>query len=72
MLIMSNTLKKLGDRIREIRESRKLTQEELAYQADLDYSYVNQIENGRKNPTVQILEQIAKVLKVTIKDLFSF
>jgi transcriptional regulator with XRE-family HTH domain len=72
MLIMSNTLKKLGDRIREIRESRKLTQEELAYQADLDYSYVNQIENGRKNPTVQILDQIAKVLKVTIKDLFSF
>lgn len=49
-----------------------MTQEELAYQAELDYSYVNQIENGKKNPTVQTLDQIAKVLRVNIKDLFSF
>lgn len=69
---MSNTIVKLGQRIRKIREAKNMTQEELAYQAELDYSYVNQIENGRKNPTVQTLEQIAKVLKVSIKDLFSF
>lgn len=67
---MSNIIIKLGNSIREIRLSKKMTQEDLAYLAHLDYSYINQIENGKRNPTVQILEQISKVLKVRVKDFF--
>lgn len=67
---MVNTLEKIGQKIRVLRESKHMTQEDLAYQAKLDYSYINQIENGKRNPTVKALEQIAKALGVEVKDLF--
>lgn len=69
---MSNTLSKLGNKIRKLREDRKMTQEDLAYQSEVDFSYINQIENGKRNVTVNVLERIAKALHVTLKELFSF
>ncbi len=69
---MSNIAIKLGDKIRKLREAKKLTQEDLAYHASLDFSYINQIENGKRNPTLNVLEQIAKALHISLKELFSF
>ncbi len=69
---MANNIIKFGEKIRKLRENRKLTQEELAYQAKIDFSYINQIENGKRNPTFNVIEQIANALHVSLKELFSF
>lgn len=69
---MVNINKKLGKKIRELRKKKELTQEELAYRSDLDYSYINQIENGKRNPSMDAVERIAKALSVKAKDLLDF
>lgn len=66
---MANINQRLGKRIRAIRRSRKITQEEVAYQAKIDYSYLNEIENAKRNPSLTILSKIAKVLKVPLSEL---
>jgi len=62
--------RKLGEKIRKIRLKTEMTQEDLAFKAKLDYSYMNQIENGKRNPSVKALERIAKALQVSVKQLF--
>jgi transcriptional regulator with XRE-family HTH domain len=69
---MVNISRELGKRIRQVRTKRGLTQEELAHRAELDYSYINQIENGRRNPSVHAIDRIARALGVRVKDLMSF
>jgi len=53
-----------------LRNSQKLSQEELAFRADIYRSYLSEIENGYKNLSVVVLEQIANALQVNICDLF--
>ena len=62
--------KKIGLRIKEIRNEKKLTQEQLAWEADIDRTYMNHVENGRKNISVQILEKILKALKTDFATFF--
>ena len=69
---MININKKLGNKIRELRKKKNLTQEELAHRSALDYSYTNQIENGKRNPSMEAIERIAKALGVKAKDLLDF
>ena len=56
-------------RIRDLRTKHGLTQEELAHRSELDYSYLNQIENGRRNPSLRAIARIAKALGVRPNDL---
>ena len=60
----------IGINIRKLRNSRKLSQEELAFEAGIDRSYLSEIENGYKNLSVTVLAQIATALKVDINELF--
>lgn len=69
---MATVNQKLGERIRQLRKSRKISQEELAYQAKMDYSYLNEIEAGKRNPSVKRIAEIARVLKVPLKEIFDF
>jgi len=69
---MVNINKRLGNKIRELRKKKKLTQEDLAYKSELDYSYMNQIENGKRNPSIEAVERIAKALGAQVKDLIPF
>lgn len=64
--------KVLGDAIRKIRESKKMTQEDLAEKASSNVSYLAKIENGYVNTSVRYLVKIAHGLKVQVKDLFDF
>lgn len=59
-----------GARVRELRLERGLSQEQFALIADLDRTYVSGIERGRRNPTLDVLDQIAGALKVALRDLF--
>lgn len=69
---MVNINRQLGRRIREVRLERGLTQEELAHRAELDYSYLNQIENGRRNPSLDAINGIAQALGVPVRELIPF
>lgn len=60
----------IGKRIREIRTKKKLTQEEVAFNAKIDYSYLNQIEAGKRNPSVTTVIKIARALRVKAGELF--
>ncbi len=67
---MANINIQLGKKIRSLRRAKKMTQEDLAYQAKIDYSYLNEIEMGKRNPTIKRITTIARVLKVPLSDLF--
>jgi len=61
---------KFGERVREIRKEKALSQEELAYKADLHRTYIGMIERAEKNITLINIEKIANALEVRINDLF--
>jgi len=61
---MGNLTKFFGCRVRELRSSHQITQEELAYMANIDRGYMGHIERGSKSPTLDKVEKIAKALNV--------
>lgn len=50
--------------MRERRVSKGITLEALAHDVGLSYSYVGELERGRRNPTLKVVEQIARALEV--------
>ncbi len=56
--------------MKALRLSLGLSQEALALEAELDRTYISQIERGVGNPSVLVLLKIALILKVEISDLF--
>ncbi|MBN1806616.1 MAG: helix-turn-helix transcriptional regulator [Sedimentisphaerales bacterium] len=66
---MKDINKEVGFRIRDIRQARGLSQEELAALAWLHRAYIGQIERGEKNVGLKNLEKIAKALCVNIRVL---
>lgn len=69
---MDTLQKKFGARIKEIRKSKKLTQENLAEIVGMDIPNLSNIERGKKFVSAQTLSKIAKALEVSEKDLFDF
>lgn len=67
---MSEILKKVGKKIRSIREANHLSQDELGDLAGLHRAYIGQIERGEKNIGLINLEKIAKALKIKPQELF--
>ena len=63
---------KLGQKIRELRESQNLTQEKLGDMIGVSPDYLSRIEQGKKNPTVNLLYKIAGGLGVQVCDLIEF
>lgn len=62
-------LKKLGNRIREIRIEKGMTQAELANSISKDQQSVQRLESGNVNPSIYYLHEIAIGLDIDIKDL---
>ncbi|PIS07576.1 transcriptional regulator [Candidatus Berkelbacteria bacterium CG10_big_fil_rev_8_21_14_0_10_43_13] len=63
-------LKKFGDKVREERLKKGLSQEQLAGFAGVHRTYIGMIERAEKNITLENIEKISKSLKLNIKDLF--
>ncbi len=61
---------KIGIRIKEIRTEKNLTQEAVAWKAELDRTFMNHVENGRRNISVESLEKIMNGLEVSFKEFF--
>ncbi len=66
---MENVKKLIGDRIRQLRKERGLSQEELGYKSDLHYTHIGAIERGEKNWSIDTLVKVAGGLGVSINDL---
>jgi len=56
----------LGKKIQKQRKSLKLTQEDLAYKVGISRAYMGYIEQGRNAPSLEVLEKIARILKISI------
>ncbi len=66
-----NQQKIIGQAIRRIRLEREMSQEELALKAGIARSYMSGLENGWRNPTVAVLDRVAKGLGVRFGDLLT-
>lgn len=60
----------VGNKIKELRRERNLSQEDLAHLSGLDRTYINSVENGRRNISIVSLEKIANGLRVKIGNIF--
>jgi transcriptional regulator with XRE-family HTH domain len=56
--------------IRRLRVVKGLSQEALAVDAEIDRTYVSRLERGLENPTVAVLERLAKALSANIDEFF--
>jgi transcriptional regulator with XRE-family HTH domain len=68
---IKETRKMLGERIRQLRKSAGLTQEELGERASLNYKFIGELERGRVNVSLDSLVKIATALGVTPGNFFS-
>lgn len=62
-------MRKLGERVRELREARGITQEALAFDAGIHVNHLSTIERGEANPSFLVLVSLAKELGVKVAEL---
>jgi transcriptional regulator with XRE-family HTH domain len=61
--------KQIGQRLRELRQSRRLSQDEVGFRAGISGKYVGRLERGEINVTIDTLDRLAKALDTTVSDL---
>ncbi|MES2064495.1 MAG: helix-turn-helix transcriptional regulator [Bacteroidota bacterium] len=62
---------KVGQRIKELRNEIGISQEALANKAEIDRTYVTDVENGRRNISIENLEKLVNALQIPFKDFFN-
>ena len=63
---------KFGARIKQLRQEKGLTQEQIAQKCGLHKNYIGMIERGERNPSLINIEVIAKGLELTIAKLMKY
>lgn len=66
---MKDDAKKLGENLKKLRIKKDISQIELARILGVDRSFVSNIENGKNNPTLSTITNLAKALGVSTKEL---
>jgi DNA-binding XRE family transcriptional regulator len=61
----------LGRNVRRLRQQRDMTQEQLAFDAQIDLTYLGGIERGKRNPSLLVMARIGKALSVSLPKLLS-
>jgi len=61
----------VGKNVRRLRQQKGLTQEQLAFEAKIDLTYVGGIERGRRNPSLMVMARIAQALSAPLAKLLS-
>lgn len=56
--------------IQRIRRDKDLSQEEVAHRADIHQTYLSGVETGKRNPSILVVERIAKALGVDVSEIF--
>jgi transcriptional regulator with XRE-family HTH domain len=66
---MSPTPRQMGQRIKALRERQGMSQATLATKAKISREYVNKLEAGRYDPTLGVVQRLAKALKIKLSDI---
>ena len=61
---------RFGERIRQLRLSKGISQEKFAISIDMDRTYYASVENGKRNISIVNIEKIAKGLDISLEELF--
>ena len=69
---MKSIEKQFGERLKELRLARGLSQEALAFKSGMHRTYLGGIERGERNPSLKNIAVIAEALGVSLSQLFSF
>ena len=72
MELKKKILIQFGERIRELRKEKNLSQEELAFKADLHRTYIGMIERAEKNITLLNVEKLSTALEIETYKLLIF
>jgi transcriptional regulator with XRE-family HTH domain len=67
---VGKTVESLGDYLREQRVSARLSLRQLAEQAGVSNPYLSQIERGLRRPSAEVLQQLAKALRISAEQLY--
>ena len=67
---VGKTVGSLGDYLREQRQASRLSLRQLAEQAGVSNPYLSQIERGLRRPSAEVLQQIAKALRISAEQLY--
>jgi transcriptional regulator with XRE-family HTH domain len=67
---VGKTVETLGEYLREQRESSRLSLRQLAEQAGVSNPYLSQIERGLRRPSAEVLQQLAKALRISAEQLY--
>jgi transcriptional regulator with XRE-family HTH domain len=67
---VGKTVENLGDYLREQRVSAQLSLRQLADQAGVSNPYLSQIERGLRRPSAEVLQQLAKALRISAEQLY--
>jgi transcriptional regulator with XRE-family HTH domain len=67
---VGKTVESLGDYLREQRVSARLSLRQLAEQAGVSNPYLSQIERGLRRPSADVLQQLAKALRISAEQLY--
>lgn len=65
-------IRRFGQQVRQLRQERNLSQEELAYRAGIELSQVGRIERGEINTTISTANALATALDISLISLFNF
>lgn len=60
---------KFGERIKKLRIEKRLSQEKLAYQSNIDRTYISSIEKGKRNVSLEIIQKLSVGLEVSVETL---
>jgi len=69
---MSTLRSRFGERIRELRALKGLTQEELAEAVGVSTDFISLVERGKRAPSFENLERLAQVFELKVSELFEF
>lgn len=70
-LLLGSENMTFGQNFKQIRKRMNVTQEELAKRTNISRSYLSDIENGNKNPSIQTVKKLADKLGISVNDLFN-
>lgn len=62
----------VGKRIKELRLSKNMSQEDFAYKCGLDRTYITSLERGKRNVSLINLEKIANAFEMSLSEFFNF
>lgn len=70
--IMNEIGQIIGERIKQLRKERGWSQEELAHRANINRTYIGELERGEKNATIDSLAKVVNALETTFEELFRY